>query len=567
MYCIGSFEFSTATVAVDKEENLTYPCRYPSLPFGQKDRVLTQGSGGLKHAVMLTSDGKLFGIGSNHAGQMGASLGAYSNTVRQLTVELRFPVVQVACGARFTLLRCSDGSVYSAGDNTFGQLGRKSKSKDFAQVQLPANIANIACGADTCFAINTSGQVFSWGNAEFGSLGHGDKGEHLDPVSLLPISVPVETPKVIEWFVKKKIAILGVSAGKSHVLFRSQADVYACGDGTFGKLGNGDIDAVVLPTRIEFPTRRDIEVNLDVAAGDHHSLFLRRNSLHQTVVYLSGKPGSNADGMLTPVHLPSAPLNIASIAAGKQMSVAVTESGQMFVWGMWPQLSSMGLTNEATRSVPSVVAPLSNFFVTHVIVCQTFMAVLTNDEKAKAGSCLDVVVPFAHRGEADGAQRYETFAKKFFQKILGEGAGTAYAAQIPEAPPMPVKEKPAYTKQGTKAFTVGSKIRLWMTDVYGLATVTELPKATTAAKGNPPQAVKAATQKRATKAAIGAGAESQTAAEEAPLGEQSVLVEWARDDWYPEVVELDSDDETQDEENPNRWQHGWFLEPPVSASS
>ena len=553
MYFWGGFDFTSATVSTEKCFQLSYPCRYPVLPFGTGTTV-ERVAAGQKFMTVLSSDGALYGLGSNHAGQMGASVGEYTNTLRLLKVETRFPVTDIACGSKHTLLRCSDGSVFSAGDNAFGQLGRKSKAKDFAQVQLPANIVSIAAGNDTCFAINAQGQVFSWGNAEYGSLGHGDKGERMDPITLRLVTENIEIPKVIEWFVKKKIAILGVSAGKSHVLFRSQTDVYACGDASFGKLGNGDVEAVTAPLRVEFPQRKEPEVIEDIAAGESHSVVLKRNVEQNSVVYFFGKPGSNADGYLTPVLVPDLPSNVRRIVAGRQVTLAVTHEGKVYVWGHHPSLPGMGLTIEATRSIPSPISSLLDFHATHAATGATFFVCFADDTRAKR-ACLDVVVPFADRGDAENAQHYEACALSFYQKLLGQGAGTSYFDNIPKAPPKPAPVKPDYTKRGAKSLKPGSKVRLWMSDVYALATIGEVPAAT---KG--PSASQAAP--RTKQKALQQAQETPTQTEGVGRG---VLIEWLRDDWYPEMIELDSDDETLDEENENRWHHGWFLQPPVSA--
>jgi hypothetical protein len=550
MYFWGAFDFAAPTVA--KDPVLSYPVRYPSLPIDPSARV-SQAASGLKFLVILTSDGKLFGLGSNHSQQLGTSVGTYTNTVRQLTLETRFPVVQLACGNKHTLLRCSDGSVYSAGDNSFGQLGRKSKTKDFAQVQLPANITSIACGSETSFAVNNMGQVFSWGNAEFGNLGHGDKGERVHPVTLQEVTENVEIPKVVEWFVKKKISIVAVSAGKGHTLFQSQQEVYACGEGSFGKLGNGDVGSVVVPTRVEFPMRKEPEELLEVAAGEHHSLVRKRNALQQSVVYFFGKPGGNPDGQLTPLVVPEAPLNVTALRAGRQVSMGTTSDGRVFSWGVWPTQRFMGHTKEATLTIPSFFSLLSDFHVTHIVGGGGVIAAFADDTKARR-ACLDIVVPFADRGDSDLAQRYETFAQQFYHKVLGEGPGAHYFSQIPPAPPIPEKERPTYTKRGASVLSSGAKVRLWMSDVYALATVSDLAAAGTDAHNGSRQRQQKATQEATPPVAAAAVID----------GNRKFLLEWARDDWYPELIELDSDDETLNEENPNRWQHGWFLEPPVS---
>ena len=69
----------------------------------------------------------------------------------------------------------------------------------------------------------------------------------------------------------------------------------------------------------------------------------------------------------------------------------------------------------------------------------------------------------------------------------------------------------------------GSRVRIWVQDVYALGTI------------------------------IGRDLPGQSAA--------IFEVQWLRDDWDVDYVDLRSDDEGFDTGNPNRWQSLWFLPP------
>jgi hypothetical protein len=84
-----------------------------------------------------------------------------------------------------------------------------------------------------------------------------------------------------------------------------------------------------------------------------------------------------------------------------------------------------------------------------------------------------------------------------------------------------------YTPVGTHALRGGSRIRVWMENVYALGVVQ---------------------------------------ARDIPgLTPHHFEVAWAREDWDPEVIELYSDDETFEEDNANRWQKLWFPAPELAA--
>uniref|UniRef100_A0ACD5UPU0 Uncharacterized protein n=1 Tax=Avena sativa TaxID=4498 RepID=A0ACD5UPU0_AVESA len=88
-----------------------------------KDSSTSQISGGWRHTMALTSDGKLYGWGWNKFGQVGAG----DTEDHCSPVEINFPeeqkVAQVACGWRHTLAFTERKNVFAWGRGTSGQLG------------------------------------------------------------------------------------------------------------------------------------------------------------------------------------------------------------------------------------------------------------------------------------------------------------------------------------------------------------------------------------------------------------------------------------------------------------
>ncbi|CAN6854693.1 unnamed protein product [Brassica oleracea] len=85
--------------------------------------VICQISGGWRHTVALTSDGKLYGWGWNKFGQVGVG----DNIDQCSPVQVRFSddqaLVQVSCGWRHTLAVTERNNVFAWGRGTNGQLG------------------------------------------------------------------------------------------------------------------------------------------------------------------------------------------------------------------------------------------------------------------------------------------------------------------------------------------------------------------------------------------------------------------------------------------------------------
>ncbi|KAF8772726.1 hypothetical protein HU200_005445 [Digitaria exilis] len=88
-----------------------------------KDSTISQISGGWRHTMALTSEGKLYGWGWNKFGQVGVG----NNDDHCSPVQVHFPeeqkISQVACGWRHTLALSEKKNVFSWGRGTSGQLG------------------------------------------------------------------------------------------------------------------------------------------------------------------------------------------------------------------------------------------------------------------------------------------------------------------------------------------------------------------------------------------------------------------------------------------------------------
>ena len=123
----------------------------------------------------------IYAVGDNVNGELGvgnktATLGA--------VVKLTLPGVltHVAGGLSHTVARLADGSVYSWGDNLYGQLGQGvdwntlQGSTTPLKVTLPAGAVAVAASNTASYALFADGTVYSWGSSwGFGLLGDGNK--------------------------------------------------------------------------------------------------------------------------------------------------------------------------------------------------------------------------------------------------------------------------------------------------------------------------------------------------------------------------------------------------------
>lgn len=172
-------------------------------------RVVDVGCG-RQHTVAVAEDGRVFSWGAGSMGALG--LGSKADQSRPQVVggsglgDAR--VVAVSCGRDFTLLLTSDGKVYGFGSDENGQLGTGFAARSHTLPVLvwdaaEARAARVLAGASHTVIITEGGQVYSFGANKDGQLGHGDRND-------------VGTPRLIESLRDRRI--VDGAAGNAHTL-------------------------------------------------------------------------------------------------------------------------------------------------------------------------------------------------------------------------------------------------------------------------------------------------------------------------------------------------------------
>ncbi len=84
----------------------------------------------------------------------------------------------IACGYTHSLALKSDGTVWAWGYNTHGQLGDGNYEEEYFRVPVQCSglsgVITIACGEEHSIALKSDGTVWTWGDNEYGQLGLGD---------------------------------------------------------------------------------------------------------------------------------------------------------------------------------------------------------------------------------------------------------------------------------------------------------------------------------------------------------------------------------------------------------
>ena len=129
-------------------------------------------SAGAYHSVAVKSDGTLWAWGNNDYGQLGyASGGGNRSSPQQIGALTDW--YKSACGEVFTLSVKTDGTLWSWGYNSSGQLGLGNGTSYSSPKQVGSltTWSDVACGTDFSFGLKTDGTMWTWGANANGQLG------------------------------------------------------------------------------------------------------------------------------------------------------------------------------------------------------------------------------------------------------------------------------------------------------------------------------------------------------------------------------------------------------------
>ena len=318
----------------------------PAPVFGLATDV-TQVAGGDKFSVALHTDGTVWTWGDNSSGQLGDG-----STVAYRPGPGPVPglagITQISAHGGFALAVASDGSLWAWGDNTYGQLGTGGNlaSGDGMRrtpVRVPGThpVAQAAAGSNFTLTVRTNGEVWAWGNNAYGQLG--DK-THTDRLTPVRSSAPY--------------GIVGVAAGRLHgMALRNDGSVWAWGYNGQGQLGDG---TTVASTSTAVRVDRHVAGITHIATGEYHSMALGADGTVWTW-------GDNAYGELgngtalnqnLPVHLTLT--GVTQIDAGNGDSLAVRSDGTLWIWGDNGDGQMGDFTAGGYRTVPRQVQGMAD---------------------------------------------------------------------------------------------------------------------------------------------------------------------------------------------------------------
>lgn len=299
---------------------LAFFLMYMSMSYAQT--TTPQIRAGNNYNVVLKSDGSVWTWGINSYGQLGVG----DVKLRALPTQITDinNVIAVSPGGFHVLALKQDGSVWAWGANRTGQLGQGTDTDvpvvNPVRVKGLSKIVSIAAGNGHSLALRSDGTVWVWGGNWVGQLGLGE----VDQVNL-----PTQLPGLTN--------VKAIYVGFWHnIAVKTDGTVWTWGDNTAGDLGLGDIDIRKFPTQL-FGFDDAVEFFL----GDSSFALKADGSVWAWGGNIQGQLGLGEADLdkcfgypcsITPRRIEGLN-NIIGLASGGNHSLAVSRDGSVWSWG------------------------------------------------------------------------------------------------------------------------------------------------------------------------------------------------------------------------------------------
>lgn len=192
---------------------------------------IVQIAGGGKFSLALAADGTLYGWGNNENHEISPSDEQHFST----PVVINYGDIDIAqidaCGHSVVLLD-TQGTLWTWGRNDFHQLGYDTGYQTTAEpraVPLPLPVKYVAAYSSQTYAILEDGSLWSWGNNSYGQLGQGFRSSSTEGV--LPAKI---------W---EKDVVLVQGGSLFCLAMLSDGTVLSSGISKFGQQGEGTADS------------------------------------------------------------------------------------------------------------------------------------------------------------------------------------------------------------------------------------------------------------------------------------------------------------------------------------
>ena len=330
-------------------ENVPYPAT--NINF-EKNNPFISLSCGNDYAAGIKSDGTLWTWGYNTFGNLGDNTTIHRNSPVQVGLNnIGWKVV--SCGSIHAAAIANDGSLWTWGYNAYdGRLGNNTLVHKSSPVQTIAggkNWSMVSCGGGHTVAIKKDGSLWAWGGNVTGNLGLNDTYDRSSPVQVIGSAT--------NWRVAEALA-------NCTLAIKNDGTLWTWGNDTYGMLGQGYSGKMSSPVQT-------------LALGQKWAKLGRGSTaFHAGAIYdlqyadpseLSGGSlyswGSNASGLVgdgtgsdrsSPVQTSGGGTTWYRVASGKDFKIALKTDKTAWAWGNNSH-GQLGTNTSTNISAPSQI--------------------------------------------------------------------------------------------------------------------------------------------------------------------------------------------------------------------
>jgi len=246
---------------------------------------------GQNHTIILSSRGRLAGVGFNADGQTGTG-----DTVTPVTLPTDITtkgslsgrvITDIGCMVSASAALTSDGVVHCWGVNSNAECGQ---GHVIDPQLLPVAVTSgalagkyvvaISCGSNYMLALDSGGVVYAWGINNVGQCGQGDK--------VTPQTLPV----AITGGSLSGKTVVKISTGTKHSFaLCSDNTVHSWGHGVNGKLATGNTSDQTLPVDVTNTDSLSGRTVVDIQCGTFTVFLCSDHSVHTVGVNENGECG------------------------------------------------------------------------------------------------------------------------------------------------------------------------------------------------------------------------------------------------------------------------------------
>jgi alpha-tubulin suppressor-like RCC1 family protein len=290
---------------------------------------------GQYQTAAIKTDGTLWTWGQNTNGQLG------DNTI----VNKSSPVQTIAGGTNWKLVGCgqfhiaaikTDGTLWTWGQNNFGQLGDNTTVAKSSPVQTIAGGTNwkqVGCGLYHTAAIKTDGTLWTWGFNIYGQLGDNTTVAKSSPVQTIAGGT--------NW------KLVGCGIGHTAAI-KTDGTLWLWGQNGYGQLG----DITIVNKSSPVQTIAGGTNWKQVGCGLYHTAAISTDGTLWTWGRNNyGQLGDNtAVTKSSPVQTIAAGTNWKQVGSGGYHTAAIKTDGTLWTWGLnqFGQLGDITIVNKSS---------------------------------------------------------------------------------------------------------------------------------------------------------------------------------------------------------------------------